>query len=326
MAVPVAAAVGIRALANPRVVISIMQKAPKLMRWLSRGKKLKLDGKRWDELTAPLDAFEKRVLRESLSGPETGRALREGMRRQFRLGVPDRLRRSGGPRTRFMTEMAEELGDIPVRPATARAQSALLGARSGAAPRGVSEAARRGTVGARRVRSTYPPDAARPFIQMSDDTFLGGPGTGTRFPTGTNLPDVVRQTSSGAGRAGARARTGKSGVPATLFDMPARAYPKPNLPNNAAQAAKKSKLGRGILALLGLGTAGLAFLGGGEDEVTEPLEIPSAGFAPNQRRPPGLDEVLAILNQENVPYRDTSRHRPLSEEETQQFVNMMLSK
>ena len=63
-----AAAVGIRALANPRVVISIMQKAPKLMRWLSLGKKLKLDGKRWDELTAPLDAFEKRVLRESLSG------------------------------------------------------------------------------------------------------------------------------------------------------------------------------------------------------------------------------------------------------------------
>ncbi len=60
-----AAAVGIRALANPRVVVSIMQKAPKLMRWLSRGKKLKLDGNRWDELTAPLDAFEKELLRES---------------------------------------------------------------------------------------------------------------------------------------------------------------------------------------------------------------------------------------------------------------------
>ena len=322
MAVPVAgaaAAVGIRALANPRVVISIMQKAPKLMRWLARGKKLKLDGKRWDELTAPLDAFEKRVLRESLSGRETGRALRESMRRQFRLGVPDRLRRSGGPRTRFMTEMAEELGDIPARPATARLQSALLGARSGAAPRGASEAARRGTVGARRVRSTYPPDAARPLI----GTF---PGT-RRFPVGTNLPDVIPQTSGGAGRAGARARAGKSGVPATLFDMPARAYPKPPIPTTpAVPAAKKSRLGRGILALLGLGGAGLAFLGGGEDEVTDLPNIPFMGFGPEERRPPGLDEVLAILNQENVPYRDTSRHRPLSEEETQRFVNMMLSK
>ena len=318
-----AAAVGIRALANPRVVVSIMQKAPKLMRWLSRGKKLKLDGNRWDELTAPLDAFEKRILRESLSGPTTNRALREGMRRQFRLGVPDRLRRSGSP-------MLDQLGGIPARPATARLQDALLGARSGLAPRGVPAAARRGTVGARRVRSTYPPDAVRPFIQVSDDTFLGGPGTGTRFPTGTNLPDVVRQTSSGAGRAGARARAGKSGVPATLFDMPARAYPKPNLPNNAAsgaaQAAKKSKLGRGILALLGLGGAGLALLGGGEDEVTDLPNIPFMGFGPEERRPPGLDEVLAILNQENVPYRDASGHRPLSEEETQQFVNMMLSK
>ena len=305
MAVPVAA-IGIRALANPRVVISIMQKAPKLMRWLSRGKKLKLDGKRWDELTAPLDAFEKRVLRESLSGRETGRALRESMRRQFRLGVPDRLRRSGGPRTRFMTEMAEELGDIPARPATARLQSALLGARSGAAPRGVSEAARRGTVGARRVRPEY-------------DAVLGGPGTNTPFP-----PPIPAPSGGLGGSASSGARSGTAVV--RSHGTPARAYPKPNLPNNAAQAAKKSRIGRGILALLGLGGAGLAFLGGGKDEVTDLPNIPFMGFGPEERRPPGLDEVLAILNQENVPYRDVSRHRPLSEEETQQFVNMMLSK
>jgi hypothetical protein len=112
--------------------------------------------------------------------------------------------------------------------------------------------------------------------------------------------------------------------------MPNRGYPMPDFPDNAAsgaaQAAKKSKLGRGILALLGLGGAGLALLGGGEDEVTDLPNIPFMGFGPEERRPPGLDEVLAILNQENVPYRDVSRHRPLSEEETQQFVNMMLSK